>query len=345
MLRNFLKIALRNTANQKLLSLINIFSLAFGIAACLIIFLFIQDERSFDAFHTKQDQLYRLNEVQSFPGTNTQHVALSMPGMGPNLQKDYPEVLNFTRYWTRGKQLFEKGDTRLIVEEVVGVDSTFLELFNFRLLDGDAATALDEPYSIVVSEETAKKFFGGGKAMGESLAMNGKPYKITGIAENVPENSHLQFDVLLSIPTVTRENPEFNEQFGSNYLVTYLLMAPAANIKALEDRMPEFLSRHMPPDDNTGQDVNDFYKLYFQPLPDVHLASMEVEHDYQNYRKFNGAYLDIFAIVGLFILLIAAVNFMNLITARASHRWKEVGVRKTMGALKGQLFSQFVVES
>ncbi|MCB0592548.1 MAG: ABC transporter permease [Lewinellaceae bacterium] len=345
MLRNYLKVALRNTANQKLLSLINIFSLAFGIAACLIIFLFIQDERSFDAFHAKQDQLYRLNEVQSFPGTNTQHVALSMPGMGPNLQKDYPEVLNFTRYWTRGKRLFEKGDTRLIVEEVVGVDSTFLELFDFRLLDGDAATALDEPYSIVISEETAKKFFGGGKAMGESLVMNGKPYKITGIAENVPENSHLQFDVLLSIPTVTRDDPGFNEQFGSNYLVTYLLLDPAADVKALESRMPEFLSRYMPPDDNTGQDVNDFYKLYFQPLPDIHLASMEVEHDYQNYRKFNGAYLDIFAIVGLFILLIAAVNFMNLITARASHRWKEVGVRKTMGALKGQLFSQFAVES
>ena len=155
MFRNYLKVALRNTANQKLLSFINIFSLAFGIAACLIIYLFIRDERSFDAFHTRKGQLYRLNEVQSFPGTNTQHVALSMPGMGPNLQKDYPEVLNFSRFWGRGKRLFEKGDTRLIVEDVAGVDSTFLELFDFRLLEGDPATALDEPYSIVISQEPA----------------------------------------------------------------------------------------------------------------------------------------------------------------------------------------------
>ena len=345
MLRNYLKVALRNIANQKLLSFINIFSLALGIAACLIIYLFVRDERSFDAFHARKGQLCRLNEIQSFPGTNTQHVALSMPGMGPNLQKDYPEVLNFTRFWGRGKRLFEKGDTRLIVEEVVGVDSTFLELFSFQLLEGDPTTALDEPYSIVLSRETAEKFFGGGRALGESLAMNGKPYKITGIAENVPGNSHLQFDALLSISTVTRENPEFNNEFGSNYMVTYLLLDPAADAAALESKMPEFLSRHMPPESYNGQDVNDFYALYFQPLPDVHLASMNVEHDYQNYRKFNGVYLDIFAVVGLFILLIAGVNFMNLITARASHRWKEVGVRKTMGARKEQLFSQFVVES
>ena len=345
MFRNYLKVALRNTANQKLLSFINIFSLAFGIAACLIIYLFIRDERSFDAFHTRKGQLYRLNEVQSFPGTNTQHVALSMPGMGPNLQKDYPEVLNFSRLWGRGKRLFEKGDTRLIVEDVAGVDSTFLELFDFRLLEGDPATALDEPYSIVISQETAKKFFGDGRAMEETLVMDGKPFKITGIAENVPENSHLQFDILLSISTVTREDPEFNEQFGSNFLITYLLFAPSVDVNAFEAKMPEFLSRYMPPEEGDGGDVNDFYQLYLQPLSDVHLASMEVEHDYHNYRKFNGTYLNIFALVGFFILLIASVNFMNLITARASHRWKEVGIRKTVGARKEQLFSQFIVES
>lgn len=345
MLRNYLKVALRNAASQKLLSSINIFSLAFGIAACLVIYLFIQDERSFDAFHTRKDQLYRLNEIQSFPGTNTQHVALSMPGMGPNLKKDYPEIQNFTRYWNRGKQLFEQGDTRLIVEDVVTVDSTFLELFDFPLLAGDPATALDQPNTMAISEETAKKFFGSTSALNESLVIGDTPYKITGILKDVPENSHLQFDALLSMPTVTRENPEFNGEFGSNYLVTYLLLGPAAEISELEEKMPEFLSRYMPPEENNGQDVNDFYQLYFQPLPRVHLASMNVEHDYQNYRKFNGAYLDIFALVGFFILLIAAVNFMNLITARAAHRWKEVGIRKTAGARKGQLFSQFAVES
>ena len=126
---------------------------------------------------------------------------------------------------------------------------------------------------------------------------------------------------------------------------TYLLFDPATNVANLESKMPDFLLRHMPPDDDSGQTVNDFYKIFFQPLTDVHLTSMDIEHDYQNYRKFNGAYLDIFAIVGFFILLIAGFNFMNLITARASHRWKEIGVRKSIGALKHQLFSQFAVES
>jgi putative ABC transport system permease protein len=342
---NYLIIALRNTRKQKLFSAINILSLAFGIAACLLIYLFIEDERSFDAFHVKKDQIYRLNEIQSFPGTNTQHVALSMPGMGPNLIKDYPQIRNFTRFWGRGKRLYELDDQRLIVEKVVAVDSTFFDIFDFKLLSGDPATALDEPYSMIISQETARKFFGEEDPVGQSLKNNDRLYKITGVCANVPENAHLQFDVLLSIVTVTRENPEFNEQFGSNFLNTYLLLDPKADVKALEAKMPEFLTRSMPPDEGDPRDVNDFYKLYFQPLPDVHLASMHVEHDYQNYRKFNGAYLKVFALVGLFIIFIASINFMNLITARASYRWKEVGVRKTIGALKGQLFTQFAVES
>ena len=342
---NYLKIALRNTRKQKLLSVINIFSLAFGIAACLLIYLFIQDERSFDAFHSKKDQIYRLDEVQSFPGTNTQNVALSMPGMAPNLLQDYPEVLNYTRFWGRGKMLFTKDDEQLMVEKAVAVDSTFFEVFDFKLIEGNPSSAMDEPYSIILTEETAKRFFGNEDAIGQTLSRDTNLYRVTGILENVPENSHLQFDALLSITTVTRQNPEFNNRFGSNFLVSYLVFDQEADVKGLEAKMPDFLTRYMPPTEDNPQDVNDFYKIFFQPLPDVHLGSMNIEHDYHNYRKFNGAYLNVFAMVGIFILLIAGVNFMNLITARASHRWKEVGIRKTVGALKSQLFSQFVVES
>lgn len=345
MFRNYLKIALRNTRKQSLLSFINIVSLALGIAACMLIYLFIREERSFDAFHANKDQLYRLDEVQSFPGTNTQKVALSMPGMAPNLAKDYAEVKSYTRYWGRGKQLFEKGSTRLLVEQVASVDSTFLELFDFQMISGDRAAALDQPFSIVLTEAVAKKFFGEQDPLGESLTLRGDPYKITGVLKNIPENSHLQFDVLTTITTVTREDPTFNNQFGGNFLVTYLLFDPNINIKAFEAKMPAFLTRYMPPSQDDPRDVNDFYKIFYQPLPDVHLTSMDIEHDYQNYRKFNGSYLGIFALVGIFILLIAAVNFMNLITARASHRWKEVGVKKTVGVTKAQLFIQFAVES
>ncbi|MEM6319917.1 MAG: FtsX-like permease family protein [Bacteroidota bacterium] len=345
MFKNYLKVALRNGFKNKLVTFINVFSLALGIAACLLIYLFIRDERSFDAFHEKNAQIYRLDEIQSFPGTNTQKVALSMPGMGPNLQKDYPEVLNFTRFWGRGQQVLTKGDQRIVLEKTITVDSTFLQIFDFQLLEGDRMTALHEPNSVVLTASSAKKFFGRNTAVGESLKWGDEVFEVTGVLEDVPENSHLQFDVLVSMATVTRENPEFNSQFGSNFMNTYLVLDEQTDIAAFEAKMPEFLLRYMPPDPEDANDVTDFIQLFLQPLSEVHLASMDIEHDYQNYRKFNGAYLDIFAVVGFFILLIAGFNFMNLITARASHRWKEIGVRKSIGALKYQLFGQFAVES
>ena len=251
---------------HKLLSFINTISLAFGIAACLVIYLFVQDERSFDAFHAKKDRIYRLDEVQSFPGTNTQNVALSMPGMGPNLQKDYPEILNYTRFWGRGKELIRKDDERLMIEKVVVVDSTFLELFDFRLIKGEVATALDEPLTTVVTEETAEKFFGKEDPMGESLILGEDLFTITGVVENVPENSHLQFDLLIPMTTVTRENPEFNNRFGSNFMVTYLEIDPNADLDALTAKMPDFLTRYMPPSEDNPRDINDFYKLFFSAL-------------------------------------------------------------------------------
>lgn len=156
----------------------------------------------------------------------------------------------------------------------------------------------------------------------------------------VPENSHLKFDILISMPTVTSKDAGFNDRWGGNFLNTYLLLTPLANIKSLEEKLPAYLRRHI--DD---PDINKYYVLFLQKLADVHLASMDIEHDYNNYRKFNGEYLDVFAIIGFFILLIAGVNFMNLTTARASHRWKEIGVRKTVGAKKTQLFIQFLFES
>ncbi|NND35409.1 MAG: FtsX-like permease family protein [Saprospiraceae bacterium] len=345
MLRNYLKIAWRNTWKNKLWSFINISSLALGIAACLLIFLFIQDERSFDAFHNKGDRIYRLDEVQSFPGTNTQKVALSMPGMGPALLRDYPEVENFSRYWTRGKHLFIKDDRKILIEETVFVDSSFLEIFDFPLLSGNRQSALKEPNSIVLTKESASKIFSNPNPIGNFIDWEDNTFEVTGILTDVPENSHLQFDALVSMATATSEQPEFDNQFGSNYLNTYLLVKPSTDIKNLESKMPDFLLRCMPPDEDDAGTINDYYKIFFQKLPQVHLASMDIEHDYNNYRKFNGAYLNVFFLIGLLILMIAGVNFMNLITARASHRWKEVGVRKTIGAQKIQMFRQFSVES
>jgi putative ABC transport system permease protein len=341
MIHNYLSIAFRNIRKSPLYAFINIFSLAIGLAACVVIYLFIKDERSFDAFHQRAPQIYRLDEVQSFPGTNEQKVALSMPGMGPALQRDFPEVEMYTRFWVGGNQLVKNGDLQLIIDEVAIADSTFFDLFDFPFVAGDPSTAMDEPHSILLTKETALKFFDSpDDAMEKTLTIFNETFKVTGVLDDVPENSHLQFDLLLTIVTNTRQDPGFNDRWGGNFLTTYLLLQPAADIPALEAKFPDFLIRHM--DD---PDITNNYKLYLQRLQDVHLTSMDIEHDYANYRKFNGKYLDVFFIVGVFILLIAGVNFMNLTTARASHRFKEIGVRKSVGALKFQLFAQFIFES
>ena len=341
MIRNYLAIALRNIRQNPLYTLINMFSLAIGLAACLVIYLFITDERGFDSFHLKKASIYRLDETQNFSGTNVQKVALSMPGMGPNMVLDYPEVEVYARFWNRGKQLLKIGEKQFLIENVAAVDSTFLEIFDFELLSGDRQTALDEPWTILLTEKTAQKYFKEpATALGASITIRDKEYKITGVLKDVPENSHLKFEALTSMATIMSEDKEFNTRWGSNYVNTYLILKPNADIKALEEKFPDFMVRH------TGdKDINKYYTLFLQPLDQVHLGSTDVEHDYNNYRKFNGSYLQVFTIVGAFILLIASVNFMNLTTARASHRWKEIGVRSSVGARKTQLFGQFIFES
>jgi putative ABC transport system permease protein len=306
-----------------------------------VIYLFISDERSFDAFHVKNASIYRLDEIQNFPGTNLQKVALSMPGMAPAMLREFPEVANYSRFMCRPKQLIVKDEKSFLLPYVATVDSTFLEIFDFEILAGDRSTALDEPYSMMITDETALKYFPTfDAAIGNALTFRDKEYKVTGILKKVPENSHMKFDALVSMTTVISEDKNFNDRWGSNFLNTYLVLHPNTDIKSMEEKFPDFLSRHM---DNP--DINKFYVLYLQKLKDVHLASTDIEHDYNNYRKFNGAYLDIFTLVGAFILVIAALNFMNLTTARASHRWKEIGVRKTVGAGKMLLFLQFIFES
>lgn len=341
MIRNYLSISLRNIRQNPLYSFINMFSLAIGLAACIVIYLFITDELSFDAFHAKNKTIYRLDEVQNFSGTNLQKVALSMPGMGPNMVVDFPGVSSYTRFWNRGKQLIKHGEDQLLLDNVATVDSTFMEIFDYEMLAGDRQTALDEPWAIMLTEETALKFFKTTvDAMGNSITLRDKEYKITGILKNVPENSHLEFNALVSMATTVSQNKEFNTQWGSNFLNTYLVLQPQTNVKSLEEKFPDFMVRH------TGQkDISNFITLFLQPLNQVHLGSTDIEHDYNNYRKFNGSYLDVFWIIGAFILLIASVNFMNLTTARASHRWKEIGVRSSVGAKKTQLFGQFIFES
>ncbi|MEQ9307014.1 MAG: FtsX-like permease family protein [Marinoscillum sp.] len=267
------------------------------------------------------------------------NVALSMPGMGPTMYNEFPEITAYTRFWNWGKQPVKKGPELHTVERVCGIDSAFFSIFDFQIIAGDPSGQLDlkETY---LSKSTAEMLFGKLDVLGEQIEMDGDLLTIGGIFEDVPDGSHLQFDMLCNIYLAGESPGEFNARFGSNYVNTYFVLNDQANTSAMDDRYPDYLIRMM---DN--EDINDFYQLFLQPLEQVHLGSNDIEHDYNNHRKFNGAYIDVFILVGIFIMIIAAVNFMNLTTARASNRAKEVGVRKTIGARRNQLFFQFILES
>ena len=339
MVKNYLKSAWRNLIKYKSFSTINIFSLAIGLATCIIIFLFVNDELSFDSIHKKN--IHRLCEVQNFPGTDIQKVALSMVGMGPTMMDDFPEIEEFTRFWGFGEQRIVIEGRHEIIDKVVGVDSTFFEVFDFELLHGDITNQLSGPEDVVISESLALRLFKESNAVGKTFTMNDGDdiMMVRGVLADVPENSHLQFDMLISV-YIVGEPEDINSRFGSNSLVTYFVLNENSNLTLLEEKFPDYLIRV-----TENEEINEIYTLFLQPLKDVHSASTDIQHDYHNHRKFNGLYIDVFMLVGILILVIASVNFTNLTTARASYRSKEVGVRKSIGAAKKQLFQQFLIES
>lgn len=336
MLNNYLKIALRALVKHKGYSLLNLFGLAVGMAACLLILLFITNERSFDTFHSQADQLYRFDEIQSFPGITPQHVALSMYPMGPSLKADYPEVLDFVRVAGGEAVVTIDGENR-IIDEPVRVDPSFFTMFDFPVLAGDPATAFENPNTVALTASTARSLFGTTDVLGKQLTANGETLDVVGLLEDVPAASHLQFDALFTMKDVNDE--EQMENWGSNWLVTYVLLAQGTDQATFEAKLPAFKARYL------SERSQSYYKFYLQPLLDVHLGSTHITHDYRNWQKFDERYIYIFGVLAFFVLAIASINFMNLATARSATRSKEVGVRKSIGAQRGQVAMQFLGES
>jgi putative ABC transport system permease protein len=339
MFKNYFKTAWRNLRKNKVYSAINIVGLAIGMAACIVIMVFVFYENSFDRFHKKN--IYRLNEVQKFEGmVASQKVALSMFPMGPTLKNEFPEIKNFTRINFRTKFEMTFGEKRVYLPQVFYVDSTFLQIFDFKLIRGNRETALQSPHSIVLTQASAETLFGTQDPIGKTIQHFGgdtTTFLVTGILENVPKNSQLQFDCLLSFNTIYK--PEMMDWWGGNWLFTYFELAPNTNTAALEKKFPAYLKRHL------KNDRWKEYELFLLPFTAVHAQAADIGLDYLNYQKFDHHYSDIFSIIAVIVLLIACINFMNLSTARSAERAREVGIRKSIGAHRYQLGVQFIAET
>ena len=341
MIKNYFKIAWRNLSKHKLYSAINIVGLATGMAACIVILLFVYYEKSFDNIHSKN--IYRLNEVQKFPGmVASQKVALSMFPMGPTLKEDFPQIRNFTRInWDNNYQM-TFGEKRIYLPQIFFVDTTFLAMFDFPLLKGNRQNALEKPNSAVLTESGARKLFGNENPIGKTITHYGGDtlsYTVTGILKDVQNNSQLQFDALFSFNT--RYKPDWMKYWGGNWLDTYLELAPGTDIASLEKKFPAYLKKHMTGDNDGWK----YYELFLLPFRDVHANSADIGLDYINFQKFDKSYTRIFMLIGLIVLGIACINFMNLSTARSAERAKEVGIRKSIGAQRFQLGVQFLGET
>lgn len=339
MFKNYFKIALRNLWKHKAFSFINIMGLTVAMTACFLIFLYVKFELSYDSFHAKSDRIYRIVCDIKTP-TETINAGGPAWAVAPNVKSEFPEVDAFVRIAGDDNVLVRKGDIKFEEKNSMWADSAFFKVFDFKLLKGNPQTALKEPFSVVFTESAAKKYFGKEDPMGQSLLITGDglPAKVTGIMKDLPENSVVKGDLVLSMSTITQKfNQGLDSQWGNYGAQAYLLLKPAANPRSLEKRFPAFLESR---NGTEMKKLQMYPTLFLEPLKDVYLRSTRNGSKTGN---INNVY--IFSIIAIFILCIACINFVNLTTARSAERAKEVGIRKVVGAAKKQLTFQFIGES
>ncbi|MEP0547438.1 MAG: ABC transporter permease [Rhodothermales bacterium] len=332
MLTNYLRIALRNLRRQPGYAALNIVGLAVGLACCLFLLLFVREELSYDRFHPSAESVYRVNvEVPQLDAT----IAISPNIVAPLLRREFPEVLAATRIEAHGG-VVRAGERIFDDNHFYFADSTFFDVFDgFTLLAGNAATALNRPNTAVLTASTAEKFFGDASPLGQTIVRNNdQAFEVTGVMEDVPATSHFSFDFLASF--ASRENWAKNEQWGSANFFTFLRLPDAEAAAPLQTKIDALTERLR------AENEENVRILALQPLTDIHLRT-DIAYDLDATGDRTAVYG--FATVALLILLIACINYMNLATARAGQRAKEVGLRKSLGAYRGQLVGQFYSES
>ncbi|MBD0258665.1 MAG: ABC transporter permease [Cytophagales bacterium] len=338
MFSNYFRIALRNLRKHAVYSTINVLGLAIGMTCCLLIFLYVRHELSYDTYHSRADRVYRVvTDIKTV--TETIRAGQSADATAPHLKADFPEVQEAVRLNYRGF-LLESGANKFQEDQVLIADANLFRVFDFPMLTGNPQTALQAPFSLVLSEKAARKYFGDENPVGKTIQLDGKhAATVTGLVRNVPENTHFKFDIVLSLATIKTQSfePDLDGQWGSFGWNTYVLLPGGHNAKALEAKLPAFMEKHA---GKMMQENKMYYTLFLEPLRDVYLRS---DRDAPESGSMANVY--IFSVVAVFILLIACFNFTNLTIARATERAREVGVRKVIGADRRQLTTQFLGES
>jgi putative ABC transport system permease protein len=346
MLFNHIKTAFRSLVKQKSFTFINISGLAIGLAGCLLILQFVSFEMSYDSFHEHADDIFRVSYSKEKDGVESFHTVLSYVGVGPALQQNFPEVLDYARLrpaatlnastvLTVDNEAFE--ETR-----VYYADPGFLRMFSFNLLQGNPETALNRQFTAVITESTAKRYYGNENPLGKSFRRGrNQEYVVTGVIEDTPLNAHLKFDFLLSHETLSAISNNYSPtNMTSFHGHLYIRTQPGTTAAQLSAKFPQFVDDFIWSVQNQPEGTELF--LYSMPLKDIHLHS-NIQHE----AEVNGdeSIVTYLTIIAAMILLIAWVNYINLSTARAARRAREVGVRKVLGSLKGHLIWQFMVES
>ncbi|GHM99722.1 ABC transporter permease [Cytophagales bacterium WSM2-2] len=347
MYKNYFVIAWRNLLKKKGYSAINIFGLALGIACCLLITMYVNYERSFDNYHTKGDRIYRVihgwADDKNSKGKSTEsYWVWGNAPIGQTLHDNFPEIDKVVQFSGRADILLSLGEKSYQEEGVFFMDSTVFDVFTWKMLKGDPKTALSAPFSIVLTESTAKKYFGNEDPLGKSLKGTDSPgranageYLVTGVMEDVPENSHFRFNALLSMSTFRKSRPDIFSAWGYVDFYTYFLAKDHFDRAKFEKKAPGIIAKQINDPENKST-------IVIEPLKDMYLGTVCQRQPGETGSIAN---IYIFSIIGVFVLAIAIINFMNLSTARSMERGKEVGIRKSIGAERGNLVSQFLGES
>ena len=345
MIRNYLIIALRNMNRQKAYSFINISGLAVGIAACILILLYVQNELSYDKHLEDHDRIFRVSRSwNNADGKVNLHLGHLAPPFSPLLKLDYEGTIEESVRLLNFNPMIKSEEKEFEEDGFFFADPEFLAMFSWNMLHGDPATCLKDPYSIVLTRDMATKYFGDQDAMGKTLNFSNEvDLKVTGIIDNIPQNSH--FHPTMFAPMVLVEeyyggNEQFMSAWGSNNFSTFVKLEQGVDPEEFEASLADFINNHLEAPE-TGK-ASDFNKLSLMNITDVHLHS-HLDSEIEQNGDF--AYVSLFAIIAGFILIIACINYVNLATARSAKRAREVGIRKVMGAYRRKLVGQFLTES